>query len=202
MARALAEVGQYEEAAAVARSITDRTSGRRRWQRWPARWPGPADTSRPPPSPLHHRPCRQAQALAAVAEEPARADQHEQAADVARSITNPHQQAQALAAVAEGLARSGQRDQAFAVAARAEAAARSIIDWDRQAQALVLVAGALAARGDRHERLTWLRRRVPSEDGRQCSGWCCRWSHRRWRVLSTCNFSPSTADEGHDAISQ
>ena len=42
----------------------------------------------------------------------AEAGQHEQAAAVARSITNPYRQAQALAAVAGALAEAGQHEQA------------------------------------------------------------------------------------------
>ena len=47
-----------------------------------------------------------------MAEALARAGQHEQAATVARSITDPDRRAQALAAVAEALARAGQHEQA------------------------------------------------------------------------------------------
>ena len=68
-------------------------------------------------------PDRQAQALAAVAEELARAGQHEQAVIMARSIPDPGRQAQALAA-AEALAARGDTRQGRHVASAACAVGR------------------------------------------------------------------------------
>jgi hypothetical protein len=94
VAGALAEAGQYEQAAAIAsqaatlaRSIT--------YSYW------------------------QAQELAAVAGALAKAGQHEQAATVARAITDPDGQADALIGVAKALVARGNMRQAHHMASAA-----------------------------------------------------------------------------------
>ena len=88
---AMAEVGQHEQAAAMAAQAE--TLAR---------------------STIH--PDWQPYALTKLAGAMAEASQHEQAETVARSITDPHWQARVLAAVAGALAGAGQHEQAKAIA--------------------------------------------------------------------------------------
>ncbi len=83
---------------------------------------------------------------------------------------------------------------------RAEALARSITDPYQRAQALTIRPRPWPApspirtgrrgrwrrwpghwwRGETQDRrITWPRRRVPSDSGPRCWNWCCRWSQRR-----------------------
>ena len=175
VAEALAEAGQHEQAATVARSIPSRTGRRRRWRRWPGRWPRPASTSRPP-------------RVAAQAE------------TVARSIADPDPQA--LAAVAEGLAgpastagrhRGPLHHRPVPAGAGAGGGSRGAGPGrparagrrgsgpgrdsgpfhprpGLRAQALAAVAGALAQAGQ-HEQAATVARSIPDPDSRR----------RRWR---------------------
>ena len=162
VAGALAKAGQHEQAETVARSITDPDGRRRRWRRWPGRWPRPASTSRPPrwhprpppwpaPSPTRTGRRRRWRRWPGRWPRPAstsRPPRWHPRPTVARSITDPDRQAQALAAVAGALAEAGQHEQA-------ETVARSITDPDRQAQALAAVAGALAGAGQHEQAARW-----------------------------------------------
>ena len=116
---ALAGIRQYEQAIAVARSITDPDMQARAL----------ADV---------------AAALAKDGQPEQAASVAGQAETAARSITDPDTQAHVLADVAAALAEDGQPEQAASVAGQAETAARSITDPDTQARALTDVAEALA----------------------------------------------------------
>jgi hypothetical protein len=82
---------------------------------------------------------------AAVTDVLAEAGQHESAAAIARSITNPDDQVRALLAVVRALARADQHEPAAAMV-------RSITDSYEQARALAAVARALVAKGIRDRR--------------------------------------------------
>ena len=91
-----------------------RTGRRRRWRRWPGRWPragqyeraGAVARSITDPDGTGRR-----RRWRLVAGALAQAGQYERAEAVARSITDPYRQAEALAAVAGALARAGQYEQ-------------------------------------------------------------------------------------------
>lgn len=147
-------LGQYERAAALARTLIDPIEQARATAELAAALAtaGQLDRAEAIAQSIEG-PSWQARALAEVAAMRVANGQPERAEAIARSVTGPYWQARVLADLAIAVAAAQEPDRAGKLADDAERLARSLTDPDWRAQALGEAAGALAAAGQQERAL-------------------------------------------------